>query len=293
MHPKIGFFLKLKEWTFSPLWNVGILTVGAVIIAVAVKGIGLPHQFIAGGVSGISLILVYTTDVLSLTSWFLILNLPLFVIGFLFVSPRFVIYSLYGMLAISFFYGVVEVTLPIEDTFLAALSYGTLLGAGMGLGFRTLGSTGGTDILAVLLQQKYNIRIGQTIFVLTLAIFGAGFLFLDTDAVLYSLTAVFVASVVSEYFMGMFNQRKMALIITENPDPIAEAITKDLQRGSTFLYGKGAYTGREKRMLMTVINNYQLKRLEELVFNLDPHAFVIFENTFNVIGQGFSRRKIY
>jgi uncharacterized membrane-anchored protein YitT (DUF2179 family) len=93
--------------------------------------------------------------------------------------------------------------------------------------------------------------------------------------------------------MGMFNQRKMALIITENPDPIAEAITQDLHRGSTFLYGKGAYTGREKRMLMTVINNYQLKRLEELVFNLDPHAFVIFENTFNVIGQGFSRRKIY
>jgi uncharacterized membrane-anchored protein YitT (DUF2179 family) len=293
MHPKIGFFLKLKEWTFSPLWNMGLLTIGAVIIAVAVKGIGLPHQFIAGGVSGISLILVYTTDIFSLTTWFLILNLPLFVIGFMFVSPRFVIYSLYGMLAISFFYGVIDLTLPIDDTFLAALSYGTLLGAGMGLGFRTLGSTGGTDILAVLLQQKYNIRIGQTIFVLTLAIFGAGFLFLDTDAVLYSLTAVFVASVVSEYFMGMFNQRKMALIITENPDPIAEAITQDLHRGSTFLYGKGAYTGREKRMLMTVINNYQLKRLEELVFNLDPHAFVIFENTFNVIGQGFSRRKIY
>ena len=285
--------LNIKEITFSPFWNLGLLTVASFIIALAVKGIGLPHQFIAGGISGLSLVCLYTTDALSLTAWFLILNIPLFAIGFFYVSYRFVLYSLYAMLLISFFYEVVNCTLPIQDPILATLSYGALLGTGMGIGFRTLGSTGGSDIISVLLQQKYNLRIGQTTFVFNLIVFSAGFFFLETDSVLYSLTAVFVASIVAEYFMGMFNQRKMALIITEMPDKIAEDINHTLHRGSTFLYGRGAYTGNDKKMLMTIINNYQLKRLEELVFNQDPNAFVVFENTFNVIGQGFSRRKKY
>jgi uncharacterized membrane-anchored protein YitT (DUF2179 family) len=91
----------------------------------------------------------------------------------------------------------------------------------------------------------------------------------------------------------MFSQRKMVIIVSDNSEPIAEAILKKLQRGSTFLFGRGAYTGRHKKVIMTVVNNYQLKRLEEAVFTIDPDAFFITGNTFNVIGKGFSRRKLY
>jgi uncharacterized membrane-anchored protein YitT (DUF2179 family) len=93
--------------------------------------------------------------------------------------------------------------------------------------------------------------------------------------------------------MGLFNQRKMILIISKDPVSIADEILKKMQRGATFLKGRGAYTGEEKEVLLTVANTYQIKRIEEIVFNIDPEAFMITENTFNVLGKGFSRRKVY
>jgi uncharacterized membrane-anchored protein YitT (DUF2179 family) len=116
---------------------------------------------------------------------------------------------------------------------------------------------------------------------------------MDIDVILYSLILAFVVSQVADYFLSMFSQRKMVIIISDRSESIAKAIQKKLQRGSTFLYGRGAYTGRRKKVILTVVNNYQLKRLEEAVFTVDADAFFITENTFNVIGKGFSRRKVY
>jgi uncharacterized membrane-anchored protein YitT (DUF2179 family) len=91
----------------------------------------------------------------------------------------------------------------------------------------------------------------------------------------------------------IFNQRKLILIISERAEAIAAEILSRIHRGATYLEGRGAFSGRKKDVLLTVVNNYQLKRVEELVFNLDPVAFVIMENTFNVLGKGFSHRKVY
>jgi uncharacterized membrane-anchored protein YitT (DUF2179 family) len=91
----------------------------------------------------------------------------------------------------------------------------------------------------------------------------------------------------------MFNQRKLVIVISDKSDAIAQGVIKKLQRGVTLLYGRGGYSGRPKKVLLTVVNNYQLKRLEEAVFSIDSQAFFITENTFNVIGKGFSRRKVY
>jgi uncharacterized membrane-anchored protein YitT (DUF2179 family) len=103
----------------------------------------------------------------------------------------------------------------------------------------------------------------------------------------------YIASQAIEYCMGLFNQRKMILIISKDPGAIAEQIMNKMQRGATFLKGRGAYTGDEKDVLLTVANTYQIKRIEEIVFSIDPDAFMITENTFNVLGRGFSRRKVY
>jgi uncharacterized membrane-anchored protein YitT (DUF2179 family) len=91
----------------------------------------------------------------------------------------------------------------------------------------------------------------------------------------------------------LFNQRKMILIISKDPKTIADEILKKMQRGATFLKGRGAYTGEDKEIILTVANPYQIKRIEEIVFNIDADAFMITENTFNVLGRGFSRRKVY
>jgi len=168
-----------------------------------------------------------------------------------------------------------------------------LIGAGAGIYLHSFGSVGGSDIIAIVLNQKFNIRIGQFFFYFNLVLFSLSFGFLKLDVVLYSLILAFVVSQVTDYFLSTFNQRKLVIVISDQSDAIARKIIDKLQRGVTFLYGRGAYTGMRKKVLLTVVNNYQLKRLEEAVFSIDSAAFFITENTFNVIGKGFSRRKVY
>ncbi len=283
----------IRKFIYGHFWCLSLLTVAGLVIATGINGIAIHHEFIAGGFSGLSLLFYYVTGLLSPGVWLLILNIPVFAAGFLLVSRRFFFYSLYGLIATAFFLETIHLQLPIEDHFLAALSYGILLGAGLGIGLRSFGSTGGLDIICVILFQKFNVRIGQSSFYFNVALFAFGFMFLNTDIVLYSLTSVFVTALVADYFMAMFNQRKMVLIITEIPEKMVKLIGQQIQRGSTYLYGRGTYSGERKKIVLTVVNNFQLKRLEEIIFTNDPEAFVIIENTFNVLGKGFSKRMIF
>lgn len=283
----------IRSFVYGHAWCLGLLTVAALIIAVGINGVAIHHEFIAGGFSGLSLFLYYITGVMSPGIWILVLNVPIFAVALWLVSRRFFFYSLYGLVMTAFFLETIQLELPIGDSFLAALTYGILLGAGMGLSLRSFGSTGGLDIVGVILFQKFNLAIGQSGFIFNLVLFAFGFIFLETDLVLYSLTSVFVTALVADYFMSMFNQRKMVLIITEIPEKMVRTIGQQVQRGSTFLYGRGAYSGERKKIVLTIVNNFQLKRLEEIIFANDPNAFVIIENTFNVLGKGFSKRMIF
>ncbi|SDN75976.1 Uncharacterized membrane-anchored protein YitT, contains DUF161 and DUF2179 domains [Desulfonauticus submarinus] len=284
---------KLISFTYSPWWNLILLTISALLISLAIKGIGLHHNLISGGISGLSLILHYLYPQFKISYIFFILNVPIFLLGYVYVSRRFFLYSLYGMFITSVFLFVLNFQINIKDTFLATIAFGTLLGSGLGFSYRSLGSTGGTDIIAIILYNKFNLRIGQTNFLLTLIIFSFGLKVLSLDLILYSLIAIGIAAYVGEYFLGLFNQRKMVIIIAEQPEKIVEEISRRLHRGATYLYGQGSYSHKHKKVILTVVDSVQLKRLEEIIFSLDPHAFVIEDNTLNVLGKGFSRRKIY
>ncbi len=278
---------------FSLALNLGLLTAGSVVLAIGIKAIAIPHGFITGGFSGLSLLIYYVFKGLSPGIWYFVLNIPLFIAGWIFLSRRFFFYSLFGMVVLTVAIDLIPFTIPIHDKLLAALAAGSLIGAGAGTYLHSFGSAGGSDIIAIMLNQKFNVRIGRFYFYFNLVLFGLSFGFLDIDIILFSLILSFVVSQVADYFLSMFNQRKMVIIISDRSDSIAKAIFEKLNRGSTFLFGRGTYSGRRKKVIMTVVNNYQLKRLEEAVFNIDADAFFITENTFNVIGKGFSRRKQY
>ena len=218
--------------------------------------------------------------------------MPIFILGWLFISRRFFFYSVYGMVALSLSIDLVSFRIPLQDPFLAVLSGGTLIGAGAGITLRSLGSAGGNDIIAVILNQKFNVRMGGFFFAFNLVLFTFSLGIMSLELVLYSLALSFVTSMVLDYFLSIFNQRKMALIISERPEAIAAAIHASLKRGATFLEGMGTYTGKRKKVILTVVNNFQLKQLEEAVFTEDPDAFLIAENTFSVLGRGFSHRKV-
>ena len=278
---------------FSVGWNLILLTVGSFVLAIGIKAIAIPHGLITGGFSGLSLLIYYTFGGLSPGLWYFALNIPLFIAGWIFLSRRFFFYSLFGLVSVTLAIDLIPFVIPIQDRLLAALAAGALIGAGAGTYLHSFGSVGGSDVIAIILNQKFNVRIGRFYFYFNLVLFSFSFRFLDVDITLYSLILAFVVSQVADYFLSMFSQRKMVIIISDRSESIAEAILKKLQRGSTFLFGRGAYTGRHKKVLLTVVNNYQLKRLEEAVFTIDADAFFITGGTFNAIGKGFSRRKLY
>jgi len=168
-----------------------------------------------------------------------------------------------------------------------------LMGAGTGIILHSLGSAGCMDIVAIILNQKLNVRMGTFYFAFNIVLFAFSFGFLDADLVLYSLFMSFISSQTLDYVLTIFNQRKMVIVISDHNEKIAAEIQSRLNRGVTFLNGKGGYTGKAKQIILTVVHNYQLKRLEEAALSIDPGAFIITENTFNVLGRGFSKRKVY
>jgi uncharacterized membrane-anchored protein YitT (DUF2179 family) len=285
--------MKPYNIVYSIPWNLFLITLGSLILAVGIKGIIIPHGMITGGFSGLGLLIYYNSGILTPGIWYLILNVPVFIIGWKFISKRFLYYSLFGAGVLTLFIDLVNITIDITDIWLAALAGGTLVGAGAGLIFRSLGSGGGNDIISILLNQKFSLRIGTYNFMFNFVLFLCSFGYLETDIILYSMATSYISSQAIEYCMALFNQRKMILIISRHPKAIADEIMKKLQRGATFLKGTGAYTGEAKDVILTVANTYQIKRIEEIVFNIDSDAFVITENTFNVLGKGFSRRKVY
>lgn len=282
-----------SKFVYSIFWNCLLITVGSLIQAIALKGIATPHLFVPGGMFGVSSLIYYLTDLFNPGVLYLILNIPLFVLGYIFISRRFLWYSALAMGLITLFYQLIQFEIRIESQLYAALSLGVLLGFGAGMVLRSLGSNGGLDVVAVILYQKYNIGIGKTYFGFNLILFSLSFASLDNDLVIASMIAVFVTSLTLDYTLSMFNQRKLAFIISEKSEAIADRVMTTLKIGTTLLPAIGAYRKENRTVMLVVINNIQLKRLEEIVFTTDEHALFIVENTFSVLGSTFSKRKIY
>ena len=285
--------LLYHQYISSVLWNLLLISAGSIVFGIGLKSIAVPHGFITGGISGLTLLFYYVSGLLSPGLWYLMVNIPIFLIGWIHVSRRFFLYSLYGMAALSASIDLIRFSLPIHEPILAVLAGGVLMGAGTGIILHSLGSAGGLDIVGIILNQKFNLRMGTFYFAFNIVLFAFSFGFLEADLVLYSLFMSFISSQTLDYVLTVFNQRKMVFIISDLNQKIAREIHTRLNRGVTFLNGSGAYTGKEKKIILTVVHNYQLKRVEEAALSIDPEAFIITENTFNVLGRGFSRRKVY
>jgi len=282
-----------SKFVYSIFWNCGLIAIGSLIQAIALKSIAIPHQFVPGGLFGVGSLIYYKTGWLNPGLLYVLLNVPMFVLGYIFISRRFLWYSALSMGLISGFYLLINFQVKIGNQLYAALVFGMLLGLGAGMVLRSLGSNGGLDVVAVILNQKYNIGVGKVYFGFNLILFSLSFAGLETDLVIASMIGVFVCSQAVDYALSMFNQRKLAFIVSEKSEEIAEQVMTHLKIGTTMLPAIGAYQKQSRTVLMVVINNIQLKRLEEIVFTTDNYALFIVENTFNVLGSTFSRRKIY
>ena len=277
---------KLAE---SVWWNLLWMTLGSLLMTICIQSVAAPHDFLAGGVMGVALLVAYWTGTLTPLLWYMLICLPIYIGGWFFVGRRFLLYTAYGTLCTTVFGMFITFQIPLSTEIYAAVVGGVLHGAA-GASCCTLGSGCGTDIVAVLLKERWNIPIGQFNFIFNVLLFLTGAFRLSLDLIVASMLMMFISSNALEYVLGMFNRRKLVMIISDHGEEISEAILVTERFGATMLRGKGAYSGSDREILLTVTNNVSLKRLENLVYAIDSHALFIVENTFYVSGGQFARR---
>ncbi len=284
----------LRRITAGAPWNLFLLAVSAFISSYALVCIAKPHGFVSGGLYGTAMLIEYDSGTLSLAIWYALLNIPVLAAGWRFLSRRFMLYTIYCIALTTLFTQFMPFPdAGISDRTLAAVATGVLCGAGSGIALRSLGSDGGLNIISLILNMKYGMRVGTLSIIYNVLLFLVALRIIGVDNVLYSMVITYLTSSLMNYFMGLFNERKMVLIISDRYREIGESILRNLGRGCTVLHGEGAYTRTPREVVLTVVHNIQLRRLEELVYGEDPHAFVIIENTHQVLGKGFSTRRTY
>ncbi len=264
------------------------IIVGSFIGALGLTMFLVPNKIAAGGVSGLATVIHYIFD-LPVGWTMLALNVPLFLAGILFLGGGFGVKTVVGAVFFSVF---TELTtnFPIitHDLLLSTVYGGLVLGVGLGLVFRARGSTGGTDLAAMLLNHFSPISIGQGFMLIDFFVIAFAGIVFNWELAMYSWIALFVSGKVVDIVIEGVNYAKAAYIISNEAENISRKILCEMERGVTLLGGKGGYTGHEKNVLLCVVTRLELLRLKKIVRELDPKAFVIVYDVHEVLGEGFS-----
>jgi len=282
----------------SDLWlnvrDVLVITVGSALAALSYVLFLVPHHIVPGGVSGISMVLHYLLKTpVGLVA--IAINVPIFIWGFREIGRTFAVKSVIGMvlsaLMIDFFTYVVKLHPATNNKILATVYGGILLGVGLGIVFRGNGSTGGSDIVGQVLSRHSNLSTGVAIAVIDFVVISlSGLTSHSLESALYGYGALFLSSRVIDFVIEGWSYARALWIISERPDDIAEVITFQLGRGATKLAGKGGYTGTDRDVIYCVITKREIPMLKRAIKRIDPKAFVVITDVYEVLGEGFRTR---
>lgn len=276
------------------LTNLVLIVSGSVIFVYAMNAIMIPAGLFSGGLTGLAILINYLWPWLNLGIIYVLLNIPLLLLGWLTISKRFVIYSLFGILSFSLSANMIHPkAVELSDPFLAALLGGVICGVGSGLILRSLGSAGGIDIFAIFLNKRFGIRMGTVYFVSNALIITAIGYASDLNTALYSTLLLFVSGQVIDMVVSGFSVRMSVMVVSDHSQEIATEIIQRLNGGVTFLEGQGAFSGQAKRIILTVTTLTDLPKLKEMIIQKDASAFVVVNNTLEVLGQRHGALRVY
>lgn len=270
----------------------------AVVIAVAsaIHALGYvwcydPNHIAFGGITGVAQILNHIFPVLPVGVTAIVLNIPLFLLGWRLIGGRFLVSSLYAMFLSSIF---IDILAPLYDwqpmdPLLASIFGGLLLGLSLGLIFQQGATTGGTDLIARLLKLRLAwLPMGRLLLGIDLAVIMLTALAFGTlSAALYGLVALYISTIVMDGVLYGMDTAKVAYIISDRNTEISDTIVNKLDRGVTVLHGQGAYTGKEREVLMCAFKQREIAAIKAVVKEIDPTAFLIVCNAHEVLGEGF------
>lgn len=269
-----------------------IIIVGITIMSIGVNGFLRQAHLLSGGVAGISTGINYLTNI-NVGLITLLINIPIFILGFIYLEKDFLITSLANMVLFSFIIGITQEVgnvIPIDDILLQSVYGGILCGIGNGLVFRTKSSLGGTDIIGAILKNKLNIAIKNTAFGLNLAIVSVSSLLFGLNLALYTLIAMFLNAQVMNYIKDALNDEKAVMVFSNNSHQIAKDIMQILVRGVTFLEAEGGYTNEKKKIIYCVVLSREIPKIKEIALKHDEKAFISVNDINEVKGRGFKEK---
>jgi uncharacterized membrane-anchored protein YitT (DUF2179 family) len=300
-----------KQKMFSTQWFIDYLLIltGSFILAVGFVFFVTPHKIVPGGVYGIAIVVHYMTrgmfsfwpDGFPIGLFGLILNIPLTIAGIKILGPRFGVKTIVGFILTSFFIDGISWLRPVSDAalvndvLLSSVFAGVLIGIGLGLIFKSRATSGGSDIIAMIIGKYTRLQLGKLmIYVDSVIVLTALAAFKDWSIPLYSLIVIYITGRAIDMILEGAEYNKALLIISKKHPEIKNKILKDLERGGTYLRGEGMFTGEEKQIIYTVVSRREVAILQDYIGKIDPDAFITVMDAREILGEGFQslRKKI-
>ncbi|MCF8217959.1 MAG: YitT family protein [Bacteroidales bacterium] len=283
-----------KEKLFSREWfrAYSLITLGTLILASGFVFFISPYKLAPGGTYGVAIILHHLLDTpIGLTA--LAIDIPLAIIGYKILGPRFGVKTVVGFLLTAFWVDFLNYfwegrQLVENEGLLTAIFGGVLLGAGLGLIFKSKATSGGSDIIAMVLNRYTGQSLGHLLIYIDSAIVLGGLLaFQDWKIPLFSWITIFVTGKVIDIILEGVSYEKTLFIVSDHANEIRDKIINDLQRGGTFIRGEGMYQGKDKTIIFTVVNRRELTILQDYIYQIDSNAFLTVINANEILGGGF------
>ena len=287
-----------KEKMFSGKWimNYSMIVIGSFILAAGFVLFITPYKIVPGGVYGISIVLHYMLGTpVGLVA--LCFDIPLTILGIKVLGPRFGVKTVVGFVFTAFFvdaltYVYGEAPLVVGDALLSSIFGGVFVGFGLGLIFKAKATSGGSDIVAMIIAKYTKLPLGQLMILVDSAIVLVGLIvFKDWKIPLYSLIVIFISGKVIDVVLQGISYDKTIFIVSDKYEEIRDKVINDLNRGGTFLAGSGMYKRDEKTLIFTVVNRREVAILQDFINKIDPNAFLIVINANEILGKGFKSLK--
>ncbi len=270
-----------------------MLFIGSIITAVGLEIFLVPNNIIDGGIVGISIMASYLTG-MPLSLFLVVLNIPFIYLGYKQIGKTFALSTLFSIASLSYwthvFHPIPGVT---NDLFLAAVFGGIIVGLGVGMIIRFGGSLDGTEIVAIIFDRWTSFSVGEIVMFLNLFILSSAGLVFTLDKAMYSLVAYFIIFKVMDIVIEGLDESKAAMIVSDKPDEIADALLARLGRGVTILHGEGGYTKERKNVLYAVITRLEMAKLKSIVDEIDENAFLTINDVHEVMGGKFKKKAIH
>ena len=284
--------MKKQPKVIQTIFSYLLMTVGVVFLTVGVYFFKIPNGFVTGGVSGIGTVLGKALPILSSATWIAVINIMLLIIGFIFVGKETGIRTAYCSLAFSFFSMILEkivpVSAPLTSQPFLELIYAILLTAvGSAIMFSQSASSGGTDIVALILKKYTRLNVGQALLYSDFLICLSSFITFGVEVGLFSLLGLFAKAFLVDGIIDNINSCKYFVVITDMPEEVTKFVIGELNHSVTTHKVVGGFSGTEKTMIHTVCHRLDAIRLRKKVKEIDPNAFTVITTTSEIVGRGF------